>query len=63
MIKRKYRTTFEGQLYECQAQTKSEARGIFKKMTAKQVGNTKEGGRVFALKSRLKAKVKVCKNV
>jgi hypothetical protein len=61
MQKRFYRTIFENQLFECQAYTKSEARQIFKKMTAKRIGTTPTGGRIFTLKSRLRSKVRLTK--
>jgi hypothetical protein len=58
---RDYRTTWNGQTFECRARTKSEARQIFKQMTAVQVGSNKLGGKIFAVSSRLRSKVRLTK--
>lgn len=58
---REYRTTQDGQTIECRARTKSEARQTFKQMTATQVGANKLGGKIFAVKSRLRSKVRLTK--
>lgn len=56
-----YRTTINGQLLTCQASTKSEARGIFRQMTAKRLYPNGQGGWVMAVKSRLRSKVRLTK--
>lgn len=56
-----YRTTWNGQRFDCRARTKSEARQIFKQMTATQVGVNSQGGRILAVKSRLRSKVRLTK--
>jgi hypothetical protein len=58
---RDYRTTWNGQKLECRARTKSEARQIFKQMTGRPVGINSQGGRIFAVKSRLRSKVRLTK--
>jgi hypothetical protein len=58
---REYRTTWNGQRFDCRARTKSEARQIFKQMTAVQVGANKLGGKIFAVSSRLRSKVRLSK--
>ncbi len=60
---RDYRTTWNGQKFECRARTKSEARQIFKQMTAKRVGRNEQGGSIFSVKNRLKSKVRLTKEI
>jgi hypothetical protein len=62
MKKSRYTTIYKGQKYECDAYSKSEARGIFKRMTAEPIGRNEMFGINYRLRSRLDSKVRLVKN-